>query len=49
MPGMMETLLNIGLCDATVPGSLPGKQATLVWCGTPTGVWSPPMAKWWLA
>jgi pyruvate,orthophosphate dikinase len=22
MPGMMETLLNIGLCDATVPGLL---------------------------
>jgi len=32
MPGMMETLLNIGLCDATVPGLLRlTGQPRLVW------------------
>lgn len=32
MPGMMETLLNIGLCDATVPGLLRQTgQPRLVW------------------
>jgi pyruvate, orthophosphate dikinase len=32
MPGMMETLLNIGLCDATVPGFLRQTgQPRLVW------------------
>ena len=36
MPGMLDTILNVGLCDVTVPGLLP-RQAIPSLSGTPTG------------
>ncbi len=36
MPGMMETVLNVGLCSTTIPGLI-AKTATRDSCGTPTG------------
>ena len=37
MPGMMETVLNIGLNDAVGPGPGRGRAATSGSPGTPTG------------
>ena len=48
MPGMMDTLLNIGLRHATVGGLL-RQTGNPRLCGTPTGVWWPLMARSWPA
>jgi len=44
MPGMMETILNVGISDATLSGFCV-RLATRAWCGTRIVIWSPAMAR----